>query len=235
MPNKNKVDKRTKVYSLSNIELRSVEQENSDEMLVEGYAIVWNKSTPLYEDWDGTVYYEQIDRYALEGAIMEDVPFKYNHDDRCFVPCRSRIAEGEGSLRLTVDDHGLKIRGIFANTQASRDLYRLIQLGLINKMSFAFTEEESSYNRETRTTTILKIEKLWDVSAVDDPAYPQTSLSSLRCAEEAKMDMAAKVNESKLDNEEETTAQEELDNSELTMKREALRRKVKISALLSKL
>lgn len=232
---KNKVDKRTKVYSLSDIEFRSIEQENSDEMIVEGYAIVWNKVTPMYEGFDGSIYYEQIDRNALDGAIMEDVPFKYNHDDRCFVPCRSRITEGEGSLNLTIDDHGLKIRGVFADTQASRDLYRLIKLGLINKMSFAFTEEESSYNKETRTTTILRIEKLWDVSAVDEPAYPQTSLSSLRCAEEAKMDMAAKVNESKLDNLEKTTSQEELDNSELIRKRENLLKKVKIDSLLGKL
>lgn len=235
MPKNKKFDAGKKVYSLTDIELRSAATEGSDEMVVEGYAIVWNKTTPMYEDWSGNTYYEQIDRNSLDDAIMDDVPFKYNHDDRCFVPCRSRIASGEGSLKLTPDDHGLKIRGVFADTQASRDLYRLIDIGLINKMSFAFTVEESSYNSETRTTTILKIAKLWDVSAVDEPAYPQTSLSSLRCAEDAKMEMEAKAKELELENAKETAAQVELENETRAKRTEELKRKVKISSLLERL
>jgi phage head maturation protease len=45
-------------------------------------------------------------------------------------------------------------------------------------MSFAFTVEEDSYNSESRTRTILKIKKLYDVAAVDTPAYDTTSISA---------------------------------------------------------
>ena len=237
---KNKIHKRTKVYSQTNYQIRSIQEENSESSLMEfeGYAIVWDQPTALFEDYDGTVYYEQIDRNALDGAIMEDVPFKYNHGDKCFVPCRTRISTGEGSLNLTIDDFGLKVRGILADTTQSRDLYRLMQLGLINKMSFAFTVEEDSYNRETHTSTILKIAKLWDVSAVDDPAYPQTSISSLRSAEEAEMDIKAKTQkQEELDSTsvaEERNVQDELDNSRQE-KVEMMKRKLKIDSLMSKL
>ena len=33
-------------------------------------------------------------------------------------------------------------------------------------------------DRKTRTTTITKIEKLWDVAIVDNPAYESTSVSA---------------------------------------------------------
>lgn len=231
----NKFNKRDKLYSISNIQLRSVvNDEQSDDMIVEGYAIVFEQPTELYVDYDGNSYYEVIDKNSLDEAVMEDVPFKYNHGDSCFVPCRSRKSTGEGSLQLTVDDFGLKIRAQFANTTSSRDLYRLIDLGLINKMSFAFTIKEDSYDRETHTTKILKIAKLWDVSAVDDPAYPQTSLSSLRSAEEAEMDIKAKAESESLDKESLKPETQELDNSR-KQRVEALCRKIRVSNLRNKL
>ena len=37
--------------------------------------------------------------------------------------------------------------------------------------------KRQDYDRETRTCTILAIDKIFDVSAVDTPAYETTSLS----------------------------------------------------------
>ena len=54
---------------------------------------------------------------------------------------------------------------------------------------FSFIARECSYDRETHTRTILKIKKLYDVSAVDFPAYNDTSLTATRdffSAEHAK-------------------------------------------------
>ena len=45
-------------------------------------------------------------------------------------------------------------------------------------MSFSFTIAESSYDEETRTRTIIRVKKLYDVSAVTFPAYEQTSISA---------------------------------------------------------
>ena len=51
-------------------------------------------------------------------------------------------------------------------------------------MSFSFTIAESSYDEETRTRTIIRVKKLYDVSAVTFPAYEQTSISARSFFEE---------------------------------------------------
>lgn len=45
-------------------------------------------------------------------------------------------------------------------------------------MSWAFTVAEESYDRETHTRTILKIKKVYDVSAVSIPANNDTEISA---------------------------------------------------------
>ena len=45
-------------------------------------------------------------------------------------------------------------------------------------MSFAFTIEDEDYDIETHTYTIRSIDKLFDVAAVDFPAYDNTSISA---------------------------------------------------------
>ena len=66
-----------------------------------------------------------------------------------------------------------------------QELYRDIQSGLIDKMSFAFHVDESKWEYVEQgndytiyTRTITKIDKLYDVSAVDIPAYDTTSISA---------------------------------------------------------
>ena len=49
---------------------------------------------------------------------------------------------------------------------------------MITKMSWAFTVAEESYDRETHTRTILKIKKVYDVSAVSIPANNDTEISA---------------------------------------------------------
>lgn len=154
-------------------EIRALEPVDSEEMIVEGRAIVYDSPTVLYEI-DGIKYYEVIAKGALDGADLRDVPFKYNHSDNVMVMARTR----NKTLELIPDDKGLLVRAKLANTTAGRDLYELIKRGDIDKMSFAFTVEEDSYNQKTRTRTILKFKKIWDVSAVDTPAYQDTYISA---------------------------------------------------------
>ena len=52
----------------------------------------------------------------------------------------------------------------------------MIQAGLLDKMSFAFTVEEEKWDLTTDTRTILKIDRLYDVSVVDTPFYDTTSI-----------------------------------------------------------
>lgn len=149
------------------------ELTEASDMIVEGYAVTYNSPTLIWEQ-DGIQYFEVIERGALDNADLSDVPFKYNHSDSVMILARTRTK----SLELSIDDKGLFIRAKIVDTQQGRDLFKLIQLGEVDKMSFAFTVEEEKYNNETRTRTITKIKKLYDVSAVDIPAYDTTSISA---------------------------------------------------------
>ena len=57
-------------------------------------------------------------------------------------------------------------------------MFEEIKNGLVTKMSWAFRVSEDSYDRDTRTRTILKIAKVYDVSAVSIPANADTDISA---------------------------------------------------------
>lgn len=155
-------------------EIRAVDPgQGQNEMIVEGRAIVYDSPTVMFE-FNGIKYYEVIARGALDGADLKDVPFKYNHSDAVMVMARTR----NKTLELIPDDKGLLIRAKLADTTAGRDLYELIRRGDIDKMSFAFTVTEQKYNKDTHTRTITKFKRIWDVSAVDTPAYSDTFISA---------------------------------------------------------
>lgn len=164
-------------------------EENS--RLIEGRAIVFDQETVIWTSGD-IEYKEKVDRGALIGADMSDVPYKYNHSNNVMIMARTR----NKTLELTQDNKGLLIRASLANTTAGNDLYELVKRGDIDKQSFAFTVKEDSYDVKTHTRTILKIDKLYDVSAVDLPAYEQTSLSARSYFEERnKEEILAKEND----------------------------------------
>src|SRR5690554_2323067 len=155
-------------------EIRAIKPAGDEqEMIVEGRAIVYESPTELYEI-NGIKYFEVIARGALEGADLRDVPFKYNHSDNVMVMARTR----NKTLELIPDENGLLIRAKLANTTAGRDLYELIRRGDVDKMSFAFRVLEDSYDRDTRTRRITKFKRIFDVSAVDTPAYDDTFISA---------------------------------------------------------
>jgi HK97 family phage prohead protease len=166
-------DKLKKEIRLIELRALSPSEGQEDQMIVEGRAIVYDTPTIMWE-YDGIKYYEVIARGALDGADMRDVPFKYNHSDSVMIMARTR----NKTLDLIPDNKGLLIRANLANITAGRDLHELIKRGDIDKMSFAFTVKEHTYNQETHTRTILKFKRIWDVSAVDIPAYSDTSISA---------------------------------------------------------
>jgi HK97 family phage portal protein/HK97 family phage prohead protease len=161
-------------------EIRSAEapQDGTEtrRSIVEGRAVTFETPVVMYE-CDGIKYYEVIRRGALDNADMSDVPMRYNHSESYMIVARHNAARpNRSNLDLTVDDSGLLIRADLARTESGRQLYEAIEAGLIEKMSFAFTVAEESYDQATHTRSILKIQKLWDVSAVDTPAYDSTSI-----------------------------------------------------------
>ena len=82
------------------------------------------------------------------------------------------------TLILEPDAKGLFVAADLSKTDLARGLYQDIDAGMITKMSWAFTVAEESYDRETHTRTILKIKKVYDVSAVSIPANNDTEISA---------------------------------------------------------
>lgn len=136
---------------------------------VEGYATTF-KPYELYE-FDGIKYYEMIDRHALDGADMSDVIMQYDHEGRVMA------RQSNGTLTITTDTYGLHVKANLSKSNASRELHEDIASGLITKMSWAFTVAEDSYDKNTRTRIIKRINKVYDVSAVSIPANDQTSIN----------------------------------------------------------
>ena len=150
----------------------SFKEEDEQKMVLEGYAIVFDQETLIGDKEKGFI--ESIDRNALKNANMKDVPMKYNHYDSFLIIARTR----NNSLRLTVDDIGLKVRAELIDTDSNKDIYKMVKAGLLDKMSFAFTVSSQKIDRsgDIPKRTITGIDRLYDVSIVDLPAYDQTSI-----------------------------------------------------------
>ncbi len=161
-----------KNYEQRLIEIRAV--ENGDKMTIEGYAITYDN--PATHEYGARKFTETIKRGALDGTDMKDVPLRYNHNDNVMIMARTR----NKSLRLIKDDKGLLIQADLIDTQSNRDLYKGIQGGLIDKMSFAFTVADGgdtwNFGEKETTREVKNIAKLYDVSVVDTPFYDSTSI-----------------------------------------------------------
>ena len=174
-----KMDKSKLIERRFEFQARSVQVEGMpDELWVDGYAVRFNNPTVLFE-WDGIEYREQIDAHAFDNANMSDVIFNYNHAGRVMARTRNK------TLQLSVDEQGLFIRARLDGTEEGRSLYNDIQGGYVDRMSFRFTVGEESFDRDNRQWTVLRVKRLYDVSAVDIPAYDDTSISARRDAAEA--------------------------------------------------
>jgi HK97 family phage prohead protease len=141
---------------------------------LQGRAIVFDTPTSIYKDSDGTTYYEQIHHDALNGVDLSNVVLKYNHSEHV-PPLASTRA---GSMSLSVDTQGLNVIARMANTSQASDIHELVRTGNLDKMSFAFTVGSDDYDTKTKTRTIYKFDKIYDVSVVDFPAYEATSVSA---------------------------------------------------------
>lgn len=165
-----KNDREYRMIQMPEMQFRALEDEEQ-RYIVEGYATTFDDSYVLFE-YDGNKYMEQITRDALLNADMGDVIFLYNHEGMVYA------RQSNGTLQLSLNEHGLYVRADLSSTEASREMYESIKAGLVTQMSWAFTVEEESYNEKTRTRTILKVRKVYDVSAVSIPANPNTDISA---------------------------------------------------------
>lgn len=180
------------MITIKDRQYRSFDFESDEDMIVEGVPIVFDQPTVLYEI-DGIKYFEEISRDALNGAKIDDVVLNIDHSGKPAAKTKN------GTLSIEVRERDVFIRADLSKNATGRELHEDITNGFYDKMSFAFTITESSYDRDTRIRKILKIGRLYDVSAVTVPAYDQTSLSarSFFEAEAEKERMEVRLNEEK--------------------------------------
>lgn len=155
------------------IDMRAVDNQEG-KMIIEGYAITYDQ--PATHEYGGRKFTEIIKRGALDYTDMSDVPLRYNHNDTWCIMARTR----NNSLQLIKDERGLKIVAELIDTQSNRDIYKSIQEGLIDKMSFAFSVSDKgdnwTYGDDETLREVTGIKKLYDVSVVDTPFYDTTSV-----------------------------------------------------------
>ena len=164
MSGKHKMKNERRAYDF---ELR-IDKENRK---LTGHAAVFDV------EGDGGWFREKIARGAFADSIqVDDVRALWNHDAN-YVLGRNRA----GTLKLSEDERGLFIEIDPPDTQFARDLLVSIERGDVSQMSFGFQTVRDSWERSTEgnnqdVRTLEKV-KLYDVSPVTFPFYPETDVA----------------------------------------------------------
>ena len=152
--------------------------------VIEGYAVRFN------EESQNLGFTEVIDRGAITQEVIDnsDIYCLSNHDPNK-VLARSRY--GKGSLQLELREDGLFYSFEAPETEIGRECLEHIKRGEMFSSSFAFivSMEDGSEKWEKMDgvvkRTIYKIDRLFDVSCVYEPAYLTTTCDA-RSAEMMK-------------------------------------------------
>ena len=146
------------------------QEEDNDEMLIEGYFALYENETELFEG-----VHEIISRGAFDNTLNNDIRALWNHNTQ-YVLGRNK----SGSLELKTDEKGLFGSIRLPNTQYAEDLYELVKRGDVDQCSFGFNivgedlEELASGGYRWR----INEADLHEVSVVTFPAYENTSVQA---------------------------------------------------------
>ena len=157
-------------------ECRAEENEQHGTFIT-GTPIVFGQATDM--GW----YEETINRDALKDTDLKDVAFLVGHNTGMIPLARSRNNNENSTMQMTVGDDGMDIRVDLdtENNAEARALYSAVKRGDMTGMSFMFTVDKDSWTdaeSDYPKREILSIRKVFEVSAVAFPAYPQTSIQA---------------------------------------------------------
>lgn len=169
-------------------ELRAASDEAAGVRTLSGYAALFDVETVIAGQWR-----EVIRRGAFDGVADADCVFLMDHAG---APMARTTA---GTLRLSVDDRGLKFEADLAEVEAdAAALISKIERRTVSAMSFAFRADPEGgvewsdmdgAGGKLPLRTIKRVSVLRDVSAVTWPAYSKTSVS-VRGSEVAAAELA---------------------------------------------
>lgn len=170
----------------------TVEKREDGTSMFRGHAAVFNS---LSENLGG--FREQIQEGAFDDVLQDDVRALFNHDPN-MVLGRSK----SGTLRISQDDKGLSYEVDIPDTSVGRDLTISMGRGDIDQSSFAFVVDEDDWQEDEEgrvIRTIVKVSRLYDVSPVTYPAYPDATVGLRGLGEFIKNKDVNKVEENDLD------------------------------------
>jgi len=166
-----KIERRT--FTVQDVEARQAEDGT---MRLRGYAAVFNDpSVPM-------PFIETIAPGAFRKTLSEtpDVRLLINHEGLPLARTKN------GTLTLTEDDRGLYMDATIADTSEGRDLYKLVERGDVDQMSFAFRVIRQKYNEDRSQRTLTEVSLAdGDVSVVTYPAYQTTSVEAREALKKA--------------------------------------------------
>jgi len=145
-----------------------------------GYAAVFESTTRI------SSFTEEVGRSAFDKTLQEaDVLGLYNHEMDLLLGRSS-----SGTLRLSVDEHGLAYEIDLPDTNLGRDLGVLMERGDVNGSSFGFRVIKDDWQGTHRTLTEVALR---DVGPVTQPAYPDASVALRSLADDYEIDLGELV------------------------------------------
>ena len=153
-----------RMVELRDIEVRS--GEDGEPPMIRGYAAVFDTWAEIIPG----VFREQIAPGAFKRTIQRaDIRALFNHNPD-YVLGRNRA----GTLSLQEDKHGLAVQIHPPDASWARDLMVSVKRGDISQMSFGFRPVKWTEDQGALLDVTLQEVRLFDVSVVTFPAYPQT-------------------------------------------------------------
>ena len=161
---------------------------DKDSRHIQGHAIVFGVRSLLLPDWNaGMMVYEVIERNAISEELLSssDVVANINHDDNQMI---ARSVNGQGSLKMSIDDNGLLVDIDAPKTVYGDIAYEGSMRQDFRGMSFCYTcneDEDVTYTKEKddagnecMVRHVNKLSGLYDVAIVTHPAYPSTDVAA---------------------------------------------------------
>lgn len=177
---------------VSGLRVREVEGEQRSRT-IEGYAVVFGVRSVNLTPWSSDrEVYEIMERDSITNDLLNrsDIVLTAFHDNTAIL---GRWRQGKGTLKLWLDERGMRFECTLGNTARADELLSAIDRGDIDGMSFAFTADEEDnvngvlYEKTGERTAegkvvwlrrVKKVTGLYDVTIAGHPAYPQTSVEA---------------------------------------------------------
>lgn len=179
---KNKREVRTMTGERFVPRIREAAEGQKSSRTIEGYAIVFGVESRMLVD-----YWEDYREIIEKGAITEedlnrmDIKMTLWHNREKLL---ARSNQGNGTLKLTVDETGVKYSFEAPETPDGNTALELVKRGDLSGSSFTYWSDEKSSVRYTKDGEgvllrhVNRIDEVYEMTIASDPAYVETSVTA---------------------------------------------------------